>query len=581
VNNREATEAMVQPQVSASKQLARANFPALGLLGTAVLLALILRLLIAVQDPLWLDEQHTAWSSHPGLDRAEVELRARLGNQQPLYFQLIQLLRGGLGMLTGNPDSALVLRLLSIFSGLAVLGLVCRLCYVWSGCWIATTLVAWVIALDQESLFYSSEARPYATLQLVGIFQILFFWCWIEASGIFNRQKRSACRAATKPSPLGMTGSSLGLLLSSLLIIQIHLTGVWLFLVELIWLICLLLIPWGTERPLFCSSRKWLVLFGLPVASVVGYFLMMAWWQNTETLDRKGNWQLISRPQELWNQLILQLGWLTSLILIVSLLNFYSGRLSERRKTEWDKDPIHWWRFCFVCLWSLVPLLSVLICEATGFAPLALKRYALIGSAGLALGSGLIVAMMRQPRAKLLLALTVTGITLAGQNWLQNGWQTRQLQFRYEDWESPIREIRYSQSRIPVLLFSNLIEDHSAFAEPAEKYQRYLQFPAQGIPGLDPYEFTIIPCPTLDFQELPESSWARIKPFEGTWLIIRGTEELRGAIIDRLVLEIQQRTAQPVLVTEAVFSSSGWSDVQLFRIDWKPADKTEHSAQGK
>lgn len=573
--------------------MARANFLAISLTAMAVLLGLILRLLIANQDPLWLDEQHTVWSSHPSLDPDEVQLRARQGNQQPLFFQLTQWVRKGAEILTGNPDPNLVLRLPSLVSGLFLLGLACRLCYAWSGCWFATTIVAWMIAVDQEFLFYSSEARPYALLQLAAMVQVIFFWRWIEGSGIFCRRLQPESQSGIPPDIIRMTGYSLGLLLSSLLIVQLHLTGVWLFLIEGIWVICILLIPAEKNQNDLGGARKRLILFGLPIASVVGYFLMEACWQHAGVFGRKANWLLISQPKEIRNQLIAQIGWLSCLACVVGLLNFYQATPLEAGKAESRKRSFRdfggffshvrelGWRFIFVCLWSTLPLLMVLICEATGLAPLALKRYALIGSAGLALGSGLIVAMVSNPTARILLSLIVTGVVLASQSWLLNACQSGQLSFRFEDWGSPISEIENSPDRIPVLLFANLIEDQGAFTDAAEEIQSYLQFPVRGIPELDPEEFTIIPCPTLDFQKIPDWIWARIRPFGASWLLIRGSPELCGAIVDRLVREIQERTAHPATAGQAVFASSNWSDVQLFRIDWKAQDDSEQAVQGR
>src|SRR6266481_2720634 len=136
-----------------------------GPLAAAILISLaatILRLWQA-RESLWLDELHTAWCAEGWL--GEVAQRATIGNQSPLYFWLQWLLIRLIG------PSELALRLPSIFAGsllpLAVYLLAAR----WTSGGVGL-LSAALIAIDPQSIFYATEARPYALVQLLAVAHI-------------------------------------------------------------------------------------------------------------------------------------------------------------------------------------------------------------------------------------------------------------------------------------------------------------------------------------------------------------------------------------------------------------------------
>ena len=132
---------------------------------------------VATGDFLWLDEQHTAWVAQA--DLADVAGRAADGNQTPLFFYACW------STLKIGGKSALSLRLPSLLCGLCLL--VAVPAWVWRKTASSAALVvvaAWFL-FDYDAVFYASEARPYAMVQLLGAVQAAVFFAWI--SSLFNQ----------------------------------------------------------------------------------------------------------------------------------------------------------------------------------------------------------------------------------------------------------------------------------------------------------------------------------------------------------------------------------------------------------
>src|SRR5262245_48993574 len=113
-----------------------------------------------IHESLWVDELHTAWCAAGSLD--EVASRAAMGNQSPLFAWIEWLLVRLVG------PSELSLRLPSLLAGsllpLAVYWLSAR----WSTSGVGLVAAA-LITVDPLAIFYATEARPYALVQLLAV----------------------------------------------------------------------------------------------------------------------------------------------------------------------------------------------------------------------------------------------------------------------------------------------------------------------------------------------------------------------------------------------------------------------------
>ena len=143
-------------------------------------LAAMLRLW-QIGESLWVDELHTSWCLQAGFEN--VAQRAAEGNQSPLYFWLLW----GVTCVLG--ESEFTLRLPSLLAGIALPGVTWLLVReVWRRGkgengeepadlaepreWSAL-LAAFLIAVDHASIFFATEARPYAIVEFLAALDLL------------------------------------------------------------------------------------------------------------------------------------------------------------------------------------------------------------------------------------------------------------------------------------------------------------------------------------------------------------------------------------------------------------------------
>ncbi|MBI2478147.1 MAG: glycosyltransferase family 39 protein [Planctomycetia bacterium] len=132
-----------------------------------IVLATILRLW-QINESLWLDELHSAWAISGGI--GEIVERAQIGNQSPLYFYLPWVTTSLFGM------SEWALRLPSLVAGVGLVMLAYAMAFEFTRSRAAACACATLAALDHNFLFYSTETRPYACVQLIAALQLLIFW---------------------------------------------------------------------------------------------------------------------------------------------------------------------------------------------------------------------------------------------------------------------------------------------------------------------------------------------------------------------------------------------------------------------
>ncbi|RMF39928.1 MAG: hypothetical protein D6753_12680 [Planctomycetota bacterium] len=148
-----------------------------------------------LNEPLWVDELHTSWVVSGARDL--VQPRAEIGNQNPAYFSVLWWLTQWQG------QSEWRLRWPSLLAWGATL-LLCVWCVqrgmdatgqaaarspqvgrVPVAAWIALAIIGW-LGLDRVQLFYATEARPYAWMQMCTLIGWMMVWrivAWPSAGG--------------------------------------------------------------------------------------------------------------------------------------------------------------------------------------------------------------------------------------------------------------------------------------------------------------------------------------------------------------------------------------------------------------
>jgi len=177
-------------------------------LAVAAILGGYLRAL-GMTESLWIDELHTAWCVNGGIE--QVARRAMLGHQTPLFYWCQWFVVHLLGFGEWS------LRLLPWVFSSATIVLAYRAAVRWSRSRLWAVVVALVIALDKDCTFYGCEARPYALLPLVALYNVesllslLVFTAGRNALGDAKRQHeneprlwmlKSLIRAGMKPNAL-------------------------------------------------------------------------------------------------------------------------------------------------------------------------------------------------------------------------------------------------------------------------------------------------------------------------------------------------------------------------------------------
>lgn len=415
---------------------------------------LLLRLHFAA-EPLWLDELHTAWCVDAPASR--ISNRAGQGNQTPLFFWL------SAGITAVSNFSPLSLRFISLLCGTAAILIAARFVFRASNNVAAAVTTAVLIASDPNLLFYSSEARPYAMLQLLSLMQFLAIVTLLQND---KRPRQFSWSIA----------------LLTFLVLSTHLTGGLLIAAELAilaWLRPRNIQPILTSLSLGCLAAAPLMLVALSV------------------FENRGQWSPASGASQLFdgwrNPLLFQ--WLPAVTILAktwpsanwqakALVNGYKCIVILRSTTV------------LVAAWMIAPLLLSLILDRFSI-PIASYRYTTVASLAPPVLIGLAIGLVQSRNMATVCAFMIVVGDLAINPITFSQIHDAQLpQYRVEDWESTIRFANNAQDETEklVFLFSNIYEDAHALQD--KSLQSYLCFPVRGIHKLD-VDKTVIPMPTL------------------------------------------------------------------------------------
>jgi hypothetical protein len=380
-------------------------------------------------DSLWLDELHTDWAT--GGDFLSVADRAAQGNQPPLYFWLIWLVRQ-------VADSEAALRVPSLIaSGLLPLALVLAARILgresfppWSA-----LLAAWWWATDDVAIFFGQEARPYAVVQLVAVLQFAAGW-----------------NLVCEPT----RGARVLFWLLSLVLIYLHYTSGLLLVGELaaygIWL-C------GAQAysgPAYRGKELAIdaLLCGLFLTPLIAPLAGIA-------ARRHEWWQFVALPP------VLEIGRLYPALVIAPIV------LLARRKTLPQ---------LLVARTYLIPLLLALVLTSAGVLPLFFPRYlAALLPLGWLLAGVLPNLVQKASLRRALIALAMVAPVVTNhqvRDALQAG---RPVSEHDEDWRAAAAFLRQqiaTERAQPLLLVApRLIEGERLTTDSSERFRDYLLFP--------------------------------------------------------------------------------------------------------
>ncbi|MFK7767727.1 MAG: hypothetical protein AB8B55_10940 [Mariniblastus sp.] len=512
----------------------------LAVLGIAAVVTFF-RISVASNELLWLDELHTSWVVGDGL--GSVVSRAADGNQAPFFFWLTWF---AVSFVEATEFSV---RLVSLLAGIGVLVVASLLTWKWTRSAIASVVVAALVGLDVQFLYYATEARPYCLVQFLGGIQVLCFWRFLND---FNFQ---FCldHEGTKARSLR---PHWGVVISSALLFYTHYTSAWLFVAEVLFFAVAWFggfkatqTEWEAQTERAAERRHFLTR-----ASVSAGFLALIsipiFLQMLEVFQRRGNWVGVSSiPQVAVEQAVPLASWVLFpliCLVIAALFRFKGFEVTSDGAGNGTLENGQLWKipsllspkmvpFIFVILWAVVPTVCVVVMDCLALAPMALTRYTLVGAMAFPVFAGLVIGNCKSNTGKLCLSVLVLAISVGqnpiAQNFAQN---SERPELRAEQWKLPVQEInlREEKSDQPVFLFANLIEDVDAFKNDDPQFREYLLFPVQGLYAIDVANRTLIPCPTMPTTHFLDQHVLQSQQAGGAWVIVRSEPALVQEIAD-------------------------------------------------
>lgn len=484
-------------------------------------------------EPLWIDELHTAWAIDSDL-RGTAD-RAGQGNQTPLYFWLLWAGQSFFGF------SHSLLRLPSVACGLLAMGIACWLTWRFARCWTAILVVASILAVDGYQLYYSSEARPYALLQLIAIFQIACVACF-------------SCTARNKN-----LFANLLIAFSTYAVMLTHITGIWLVAAELVFFASV----WRrSPQPRLLGS----VISGLLVTLLRHTLLFLV-------VEHRSDWWVASNSSlYFWQIGVVLLGqWLIPMVgwLVARQVKHSSETNgaepvpnSDRLVSVWDRRT---YVILILCV-SIIPISIVSVLQIMRIAPVASIRYAFIAMIPLTLCCGMLIASIKDRWIRSSVAAMVLVSTLVFNPVFMNVVDTGQLaNMRNENWTEAAKQLEKASL---VFLLPNLIEDIRLKSAADGKlelgtFDEYLGFPLSS-PATPKVSAIIVPLPTLADKRWTKAHLDLIQQHQSSWIVMRASRKLAAEICH----EFQALAADHNVALSLEILEQDRNDVRLAKIEF-------------
>lgn len=509
---------------------------------TVFLFSVVLRL-DACRDDLWLDELHTAWVAEGRWD--ELVARAAIGNQTPLYFAIEKVVISVVGA------SEWSLRLVSIGAGIGLIVVAWRFVWLKTRDHACALISVAAIGLDHTGVFYSSEARPYALMQLA-------FACHLIVA---LREKSGWVPILTR-----------GILAA--LAIQLQITSV-LFLAPL-YALRLLVITFGGDAGTesapgahvrmctreACSRRSRAIRFFLEVllVALVSAPLLA---QVVHVASRAALWELvIPRPslEGAWAMF----AWLPAILGVCAFaINWGLGHRDQRQ--------VDLGKLCFA---AIAPLILALGAHQLDLAPLFFRRYLLGCLWPLAVIPGLCAAGLRGVAKGAVVAVLLGAIVFQCRFIDTTAWSDRRLSHpRFEGWSDATKQVVTLTPRgeAPLFVVSGLIESRLLKTDPRPLLRDYCRLPVATLYRVRQSEEEIEPVSSLIPAEPPEPWLERVSKSDGGIWLIRISPQYAGKW-ERFLQRFRQALTTREPDSHWKLTMHGFPGITVFELRRNPAD---------
>lgn len=521
------------------------------MLGVGIPLILLVGLWLRIkfaEQPLWIDELHTAWVVESSW--SEVSSRAAIGNQSPLYFFLV---KGVVELFGFSPWS---LRLISILAGTLQIAVLFLVVTRWTGAVAAGTVAACLLLVNPVLLFAATDARPYALIGLVACIQLALlaeFW-------------RMAAKGEDR-----YFGFDLVWVFSTVLLFYLHYTS--LLWSAALWIgLCWLSVT-QQPRPSKSQLLRWLLV--LPILAAI--LAIPGLWHLASILPFGGQWSSFARLDRFFIDL-------SSLLLVLVIGPVAAGLVVQllyllKPKQMWGVLAHYRWWPLFVLTVSglLIPPVTAALLTGWSIMPVAHWRYIAASAAAGFVLPGLVVGVWTQPRVRWLAALLLSALGLASNlDLLGVAWTGRWPILHGERWadvSAKIREVK-GDRELPVILCPGLIEDEWLVREllplTQEQRNRFWHYCIFALDG--PYRIYDDPIknrewvfarPTLPRLQISIERAEKIQKAGGCFLVVRSSNAALAKNLAKQIKFGMSNDEHPMRITELMPA-----DVSLFFIEY-------------
>lgn len=544
------------------------------LLGVVVAIGCILRL-YAINDCLWVDELHTAWTVADGW--ADVAPRAAHGNNGPLYFWLVRSVTSTFGLHEWS------VRLPSVLAGIGLIAGTYVVARAWRCAVPASLATAALVAVDSNAIFFAGEGRSYALVQCFALIHLYLFHRILT-----NSQHRAEDDAGIGPEidpgkssraspadsieslpdrsrPYKVRLELVAWVVTGSLLHHLHVTASLLVVAEVVAYVLL------RDRTRFATQKQLSPLYLLIALGVMFVSTLPTLELLMQVASRRQNWANFVRKQPLQSLLtIYPLSIYVAAPLACGLLVRIAERLmpvqfvkrladaaeQEQSYSETGNTNEHssktynssadisnnptWKTSLMLCAFVFVlPLALTWLSTQLDIARLFHRRYLMASSVSL----GLIAALLltRLPRGLMswlaALVVVVAGVmTISPLRYTPTVWGQALAHNAGEDWRSVVFQINEADESMVVILYSALIESDHWYRSQDPVEMAYCELPLRGIYRIAERQ-QIISLPMTQRAEIPQALVDKLAT-TGAWLVVRGNlataQRVRNEVLESL-----------------------------------------------
>jgi mannosyltransferase len=515
-------------------------FAAIGL----TLVAVALRL-PQIRESLWLDELHTSWCAVGSL--GEVRPRAAIGNQSPLFFWLEWLLVRVLG------PSEISLRLPILVAGSLLPLAMYLLAQRWASRGVGL-LAAALMTVDEAAIFFATEARPYAVMQLLAIVHIAI-----------------TLELTMRPT----TALRVSWIAVAALLFHLHYTAALVIAAEVaFWGVAALTnSPPGTpqwrDR---CVDIALLAALGLP-----------ALFNLHSIFGRRANWAKFVDPAPLWEIFD---WWPAALGLWFLLAAAVVGQTFLSASTPLDDDASHrkrLWLFVAILLcWLLVPAAIAWVSTQADFARLFFPRYVIASVPAAMLVGAMCPALAPWRWSKVVVGALMLSAALYPMA-LQVRDDGRLAPGRPDDWRGCVVWLndQLAAHPLPILVSSGFIEADGLRQPHDELLEDYCLLPVTSLYPLDAPREDLIPLPLHEPDRLEQVAEMLVIHRGGAWLVVRSDWPTATRIGAALARRLERLNPPGTNATWRIAQSNSFGRVQVLLLASDMIDQGNSSAPSK